>query len=153
MAPDRDRPLWRCEACGRSFANRNQTHSCATWTLERHFSGRDPVVRDIFDAFLAMLEESGPVTVLPEKTRIAFQARMSFAQLTTRRAWVSGHFVLGRRIEDPAIGRIECLSRRNHVHHFRLVSPREVAALRGVAAEARRVGDQAHLAKGSGESQ
>src|SRR5688500_12403399 len=105
--------LWQCPTCGRRFANRNQSHACGTWTLERHFERREPVVRAIFDAFLDMLREQGPVTVLPEKTRIAFQARMSFAQLTTRQSWVTGHFVLARRFEHPAVGRIESLSPRN----------------------------------------
>ena len=137
--------LWVCAHCGRGFANRNQRHACGTWTLEGHFENRDPIVRAIFDAFLAMLEEAGPVTVLPEKTRIAFQSRISFAQLTVRHAWVTGHFVLARRLDHPSISRIESLSARNHVHHFRLDSPAAIPALRGIAAEARRVGDQQHL--------
>ena len=145
--------LWLCPSCGRRFANRNQSHACGTWTLERHFAGREPVVRAIFDAFLAMLEEAGPVTVLPEKTRIAFQTRMSFAQLTVRRVWVTGHFVLARRLDHSAISRIESLSARNHVHHFRLDSPAGIPTLRGIAAEARRVGDQQHLAARAGLAQ
>ena len=77
--------LWECERCGRAFANRNQSHACGRWTLDRHFAGKPASVRDIYERFLTMLERCGPVTVLPEKTRIAFQVRMSFAQLTVRR--------------------------------------------------------------------
>jgi len=40
----------------------------------------------------------GPVTVLPEKTRIAFQVRMSFAQVSPHRHWLDGHVVLARRL-------------------------------------------------------
>ena len=70
-----ERPLWTCQACGRSFANRNQPHACARHDLDSHFVGRDPEVLRIYGAFLAMLESFGPVIVLPEKTRIAFQVR------------------------------------------------------------------------------
>ena len=87
--------LWTCEHCGRAFANRNQSHACGRWTLDRHFAGKSPTVREIFDSFLAMIERFGPVRVLPEKTRIAFQVRMSFAQLTVRRSWALG--LPGRR--------------------------------------------------------
>lgn len=139
------KPLWTCPACGRGFANANQSHACGRHDLESHFAGRPPLVREIYEAFLAMLEEQGPVTVLPEKTRIAFQTRMSFAQLTVRRNWVLGHFVLARRAEDPLFTRVETISPRNHVHHFRLDSPGEVAALRGFAREACAVGRQEHL--------
>jgi hypothetical protein len=85
------------------------------------------------------------VTVLPEKTRIAFQTRMSFAQLTVRRHRVLGHFVLARRAEGSPFTRVETISPRNHVHHFRLESPADVEALRGHAKEAHAVGRQEHL--------
>ncbi len=137
--------LWTCDGCGRAFANRNQTHSCARHSLAAHFDGRSARVREIYDAFLAMLEAIGPVAVLPEKTRIAFQVRMSFAQLTVRRDWVLGHFVLARRVEDPLFTRVESFSPRNHLHAFRLDDPAEVAALRDYALEAYAVGRQEHL--------
>jgi hypothetical protein len=139
------RPLWPCPACGRAFANANQSHACGRYDLESHFAGKPPIVRDIYDAFLAMLEKIGPVTVLPEKTRIDFQTRMSFAQLTVRRRWVLGHFVLARREEDPLFTKVETFSPRNHVHHFRLDSPEEAARLQGFARQAYAVGRQEHL--------
>jgi hypothetical protein len=141
----KDRPLWQCESCGRAFANPNQSHACGTTPLAAHFEGRSPKVRAIFDAFLAMLEGFGPVTVLPEKTRIAFQVRMSFAQLTIRRDWVLGHLVLARRAEGPLFTRVETFSPRNHLHAFRLDDPEEVAALHDHAREAYAVGRQQHL--------
>jgi hypothetical protein len=145
MAQAREHPLWLCPRCGRSFANRNQTHACGCHALEAHFHGRDPEVRRIFDAFLKMLESFGPVEVLPEKTRIAFHVRMSFAQLTVRRRWVLGHLVLARRAEDPLFTKVETFSPRNHTHHFRLERAEEVARLRDYAREAFAVGRQEHL--------
>jgi hypothetical protein len=142
----KDRPLWRCDACGRAFANPRQSHACGRHDLESHFEGRGPKVRAIYDAFRAMLEGFGPVIVLPEKTRIAFQVRMSFAQLTIRRDWVLGHFVLARRAESPLFTRIETFSPRNHLHAFRLDDLAEVAALGDYAREAYAVGRQDHLA-------
>jgi Domain of unknown function (DUF5655) len=145
LTPRPQRPLWPCPACGRAFANANQSHACGRYDLEHHFAGKPPLVRTIYEAFLTMLEQIGPVTVLPEKTRIAFQTRMSFAQLTVRRDWVLGHFVLARRAEDPVFTKVETISPRNHVHHFRLGRAEEVAALRDFAREAYAVGWQEHL--------
>jgi hypothetical protein len=35
--------MWRCPTCGRTFANRHQTHTCAALgDLERHVAGADP---------------------------------------------------------------------------------------------------------------
>ena len=148
MTARSQKPLWPCPACGRAFANANQSHACGRHELESHFAGKPPLVRDIYDAFLAMLEGFGPVTVLPEKTRIAFQTRMSFAQLTVRRRWVLGHLVLARRAEDPLFTKVETISPRNHVHHFRLDDPCEVELLRDFAREAYAVGRQEHLGGG-----
>jgi len=138
--------LWTCAACGRGFANRNQSHACGRHDLDTHFAGKPAKVRAIYDAFLAMLEGFGPVTVLPEKTRIAFQVRMSFAQFTIRRDWVLGHLVLARRAEDPLFTRVETFSPRNHLHAFRLDAVEKVELLRDYAREAYAVGRQEHLA-------
>jgi hypothetical protein len=114
--------------------------------LESHFAGKPPVIRTVFDAVLAAIRHQGPVTVLPEKTRIAFQVRMSFAQLTPRRGWVDGHVVLARRVEHPRFRRVETFSPHNHVHHFRLFTPAEVDAdVRAWLREAYAVGEQRHL--------
>lgn len=138
-------PLWPCPACGRRFANRNQSHACGQHDLAAHFEGKSAKVRAIYAAFLALLEQIGPVTVLSEKTRIAFQVRMSFAQLTLRRNWVLGHLVLARRAESPLFERVESFSPRNHLHAFRLDAPEEVAAYAPFAREAYAVGRQDHL--------
>jgi hypothetical protein len=141
-------PMWTCPRCGRSFANRNQSHACAApLDLDHHLDGKDPQVVAIFRRLVELAERSGPVTVLPEKTRIAFQVRMSFAAFSLRRHWVDGHVVLARRLESPRFRRIETFSPRNHLHQFRLERlvevDEEVAAW---LAEAYRVGEQRHLA-------
>ena len=141
-------PLWQCEKCGRVFANRNQSHACGTYDLEHHFHEKSPEIRALFERALAVIQSLGPVRVLPEKTRIAFQVRMSIAQLTPRRRWIDGHVVLARRLEHPRFRRIETFSPRNHLHTFRLTHPDDIDAdFRAWMAEAYRVGNQEHLAR------
>jgi hypothetical protein len=85
-------PLWVCPQCGRTFANRNQTHTCALLgDLDRHFVATEPWVRASFDRILDIIATFGPVEILPEKTRIALHARMSFAAFVPRRRWLDGH--------------------------------------------------------------
>jgi|SRR5579864_3571356 len=140
--------MWTCPECGRAFANRNQSHFCSHVRLVEHFAGRDSIVVETFEALLQAARESGPVTVLPEKTRIAFQVRMSFAAFSLRRRWVDGHVVLARRLESPRFRRIDLISPRNQVHVFRLHDPTEVdAEVRAWLAEAYLVGEQRHLSR------
>ena len=140
------KPLWICPRCGRSFANRNQSHACGGADLEHHFAERPPEIRKLFHLFLAALEEIGPVTVLPQKTRIAFHVRMSFAQVTPRRWGLDGHLVLARRIDDPRFTEVRTFSPRNHLHRFRLERPEDIdARMRAWMREAYAVGEQRHL--------
>lgn len=139
-------PLWSCPRCGRLFANRNQSHACGRHDLEHHFRGKPPEIRALYERFASAVASLGPVTVLPEKTRIAFQVRMSFAQVTPRKRWLDGHVVLARRLEHPRFRRIDTISPRNHVHVFRIQSPDDVDADLGAwLKEAYAVGKQEHL--------
>jgi hypothetical protein len=139
--------MWTCPDCGRAFANRNQTHTCARLRdLAFHLDGKPPQIGEIVSRVIACARECGEVTVLPEKTRIALAARMSFAALMPRRRWVDGHVVLARRLEDPRFTRIETYSPRNHLHAFRLVSIDDVdSRFREWMREAYEVGVQRHL--------
>jgi hypothetical protein len=146
MTASATRPLWTCPRCRRRFANRNQTHVCGRSDLTHHFRGKAPIVRALYESVRRAIARCGPVTVLAQKSRIAFQVRMSFAQVTPRRRWLDGHLVLARRLPHPRFRRIDTLSPRNHVHHFRLRSPAEVdREFRAWLREAYAVGAQEHL--------
>jgi hypothetical protein len=141
-------PLWKCARCGRRFANRNQSHSCSRHTLAEHLRGRNPQVIALYRRFVQMVRRCGRVSILPEKTRIAFQVRMSFAVVSFRRNKLRGHVVLARRLENPRFVRIDTISPRNHVHHFELRSPKELdREFLGFLRESYRVGCQLHLKK------
>lgn len=132
--------------CGRRFANKNQSHFCSDVPLEAHFEKKPPETRRLFDAFVAAVQSHGPVVVLPEKTRIAFQVRMSFAALVTRRGYLRGHLVLSGRHEQPCFHKVETISPRNHVHAFELRDEEQLLGELGAwIGEAYRVGCQEHL--------
>jgi uncharacterized protein DUF5655 len=139
--------MWACPKCERTFANRNQVHTCAALgDLDRHFVRTAPEVRHTFDRVLDAVKELGPVDVLPEKTRIALHARMSFAAFMPRRNWLNGHLVLARGVSSPRFRRVETISPRNVVHTFRLSSADDVDdEFVGWLAEAYQVGTQQHL--------
>ena len=140
------KPLWRCPACRRRFANRNQSHSCGTYDLEAHFQGKPAETRLLYDQFVAQVRRCGPVTILPEKTRIAFQVRMSFAAVQVQRSKITGHLVLAERCQRPCFVRVDFISRSNHVHHFTIAKSEDLnEELCGFIKEAYRVGQQRHL--------
>jgi hypothetical protein len=130
--------------CGRTFANRNQTHTCAPLgDVNRHFARSAPAVRAAFDRAVEVVRALGPVEVLPERSRIALHVRMSFAAFIPRRHWLDGHLVLARQVDCERFRRVEAYSPRNVVHAFRLTGPDQVdAEFAGWLAEAYAVGQQ-----------
>jgi hypothetical protein len=141
------RSLWRCGRCGRRFANRNQSHFCGSRKpLSAHFAGKPSFVKALFRGVRSAIEACGPATILSEKTRIAFHARMSFMALTVQKSGLRGHFVFASVHKHPRLFRVDTISKRNHVHHFRLTRPEEIdATFASWVAEAYRVGKQLHL--------
>lgn len=85
-------------------------------------------MRALFDAWLALIEQFGPVTVIPQKTRIAFQTRVRFAGAIVRRDLVWCTFWLKRPIArpPPLLEPPEFIPPRYHVYRFRLTDPRQL---------------------------
>jgi hypothetical protein len=138
--------LWKCPKCERPFANRNQSHSCSRFTLEEHFVGKTSHAIDLFQAFAKLVRSCGQVRIIPEKTRIAFQVRMSFAAVSLRRDRIVGHVVLARRLENRRFTKVEYFSPRNHVHSFCFHSTEEMdSEVLAWLREAYLVGQQQHL--------
>ena len=141
------KPLWTCRECGRSFANLNQTHTCAALgDLDRHFANRSPELRALFDALAEAVNACGPAEVLPEKTRIAFHRRMSFLGVYLRKDHLIVGFVLAERIEHPRFESVQTFSPRNHLHNLRLRNISEIdEEVREWIRAAYEVGEQRHL--------
>jgi hypothetical protein len=137
------RPLWTCPSCGHQFVTANIWHSCTRYTLDHHFTGRDPKLRDLFDAWLAFVERNGPVTVIAQKTRISFQVRVRFAGAIIRKSYIECGFWLKRRVESPRFQRVEAFTKHDFGYYFRLTDKSQLDdELAGWVREAYEVGCQ-----------
>jgi hypothetical protein len=135
--------LWTCPECGHRFVTPNLWHSCSSYTLDHHFADKDPGIRALFDEFVAFVEQFGPFTIIPQKTRIAFQVRVRFSACVVRKDRLDGHLWLKRKAEHPLFHRYEFLPPNNHLHHFRLADPAQLdAALADHVRECYEVGCQ-----------
>ncbi len=152
MAPENE----GCEASGRraldvpevrtSFVTKHMWHSCSNYPLAYHFEGRLPQVRLTFDRFLEVVENCGPVEVIPQKTRIAIQAKVRFAGCVVRKRWLLANLWLTRRVSHPKLQRVEEFGPRSYGHQFRLDSPDDIdGALEEFVQESYAVGLREHL--------
>ena len=141
--------LWTCADCGRQFANRNQQHSCVQRTVADFLAGHTDQARALFARFTEAALACGAVTFAPALTRVGLQARMIFASVNRLSDdSLDAHVVLSRRLEHPRFYKIESISPRNHVHHFRIHQVAEIDAdVRAWLQEAYAVGEQRHLSR------
>src|SRR5712692_492887 len=145
------RPMWTCPQCGRPFANAHQSHACSRHTLAEHLEGKPAAIIALYRHLEAVIQSMGPVIVVPEKRRIAFQVRMSFAAVMLKKRWLDGHVVLARRLEDPRFRAIQTISPGNHVHQFRIETPEHLDdRVSEWLREAYAVGEQRHLRRVTG---
>jgi transposase-like protein len=59
--------MWKCDGCGRRFANRNQSHFCGRYTLRGHLRGRAPEALAIYRGLAKLTRRCGRFVILPEK--------------------------------------------------------------------------------------
>ena len=137
--------LWRCPECKRTFANRNQSHSCgSTIDLDSHF--KTPQVRSLFDALVKEVRKCGPCEVLSEKTRIAFHRRMSFLSVVVQKRRLLLGFVFGHAIDSPRFDQSVSYSPRNEWRRLPISDVAEIDdEVRSWIREAYDVGEQKHL--------
>ena len=140
------RPLWVCPGCGNEFVNKNQYHSCQRYTLAALFAGKPARIRKLFDRFLGMVQECGPVKVLPSHDSVVLMVRVRFARAVPKMRWLDVGFWLPRRCEDSRFHKVETISPNTHVHVLRVTRCEQLdSRVAGWLREAYSVGCQEHL--------
>lgn len=114
------RPLWRCPKCGARFVTKNMWHSCGRFTLEALFAKAEPTTLRLFRKYAALVRRCGAVTMIPQKSRAVFMARVRFAAVYPRRDGFVATFNLMRRITHERIVKHERFG-QCHVHSVRIV--------------------------------
>lgn len=124
-------------------------HSCGRYSVDQFLAGKSQDAISIYEHFNALILECGPVKIAPAKTRIGFQVRMIFAAVNKLNdRGLEAHVVLTRRLENPRFRRIEMMTSKCYVHHFRIESVSELDdEVKSWLREAYLVGTQEHLSR------
>jgi hypothetical protein len=136
-------PLWRCPECGHEFVTANLWHSCGNYSLDEHFRGKDPALREIWNEFQRLVEACGPVTIYAQKTRIICMVRVRFGGAVVFRNWIDLRLWLPRRVEHPLLHDTFVVPSGGYSQTFRLRPPQRIdARLAALVPEAYAVGAQ-----------
>lgn len=117
---------WRCPKCRRRFPARNQIHICSRLTLTEALRGKTSPAIALFERLSAAIRRFGSLEIVPQKTRIAFQARKTFLGVRFLRGAIDCEIALPRRIEHPRFRQILSASPGLHYHYLRISSPKEI---------------------------
>jgi hypothetical protein len=96
------------------------------FTVEEHLSGREPVVRNIYEAVVTAARKLGPVEEDPKKTSIHLNRRTAFAGVATRKDAVVLTIKAPADIQSPRIHKHEQASANRWHLEVRLTDPRQV---------------------------
>ena len=124
-------------------------HSCGRYSVEKFLAGKSRFAISLYEHFSALVRNCGPVLIAPAKTRIGFQVRMIFAAVNKlSEQGLEAHVVLTRRVESPRFKRIDTMTSRCYVHHFRIESLSDLdEEVKSWLREAYQVGTQEHLVR------
>jgi hypothetical protein len=95
-------------------------------SVNSHFEGRDPVVRQIYNEILKCLRRFGPITEDPKKTSIHLVRDTAVAGIATR----NRHLVLtiksDHKLSSARIHKTQQASANRYYSEIKLASPEEV---------------------------
>jgi len=140
--------MWTCPKCKHKFFNKNQSHSCGSYTLDDFLKGKPAKSVALFNFFLAEYKTIGPFELHPVKTRVALLTKMRFCSINKIGTdHIDIHLVLTALFADTlCFHKIDNLANRFFVHHARLYNKDDInQELKKYMAMAYEVGDRAHV--------
>jgi hypothetical protein len=119
--------------------------------VEKFLAGKSANAIALYERFSALVHECGRVKLAPAKTRIGFQVRMIFAAVNKLSdSGLEAHVVFTRKLRNPRFKRIETMSPKCYVHHFKVEALSELdQEVAGWLCEAYQTGTQDHLSRKS----
>lgn len=95
-------------------------------SVEGHFTGRSPAVREIYDRIVAAASAFGPVEQDPKKTSIHLNRKTAFAGIATRKEHLILTLKAAGDIASPRIAKRERASANRWHLEVKLADPAEV---------------------------
>ncbi len=142
----KQKALWQCPKCGEKFVTRNMWHSCGKFSLEALFARSEPRVFELYKRFAALAQSCGPVTIIPQKTRLVFQERVRFAGCVPRKSFLLCSFGFHRKRESPRFHKITQYAPLWYGHECRVTSEKDFdEEFMDWIRESYAVGQQKHL--------
>ena len=96
------------------------------FSLDSHFSGKEPIVRAMYDRLLSSLRKFGKIIEEPKKTSIHLVNVSALAGVETRKAYILLNIKADYKINSPRIDKVEQISSKRFHHRVKISSLSEI---------------------------
>jgi Domain of unknown function (DUF5655) len=97
-----------------------------TYSVNDHFTKRDPSVRALYDRLLSVLRIFGPVIEDPKKTSIHLNRKSAVAGVETRKDGLLLNIKSDHPIKSPRVEKTEKISAKRFHHKVRISSSQDL---------------------------
>lgn len=95
-------------------------HSCGNFSFEDLFSKSESYVIELYRKFESLVKACGPVTVIPQKTRIVFMDLVRFTACMPRKNHLVCHFWFTSPKDNARFHKVDHLGKKAYVHYIRI---------------------------------
>jgi len=113
--------MWTCPGCGAQFVNKNASHSCGDYSVEKFLNDKTEKMKRLFWFIVHEFRKFGPVILHPAKTRVALMIQVRFSSINrVNKNAILGHLWLKRKPDSKKFYRVDVFSRNDFVCHFKI---------------------------------
>lgn len=113
--------MWTCPKCKREFKNRNQDHSCGTFSIEKVFE-KYPDVFPLFNTLRSKVENLGKVKIYPVKNAVIFNVHSTFLAVKPRKNYLALEFTSENIDHEFPIEKSVQISKSKFAHFIKIDS-------------------------------
>jgi hypothetical protein len=96
------------------------------FTVDGHFVGKAPVVRQIYDCLVSKLSKIGPIIADPKKTSIHLNHVSALAGVATRKNYLLLNIKSAQKLDSPRFHKSERLSASRYHQEVKLAQMADV---------------------------
>ena len=118
--------LWKCPKCKREFKNKNQSHSCTNFPLEKHFENK-PYAKELFLHLKKEIEKNiGPLKIESLPCCIHLVSNYTFSGVWALKDKIRIDFRIDSKIESKKIWKMIKMSANRYLYYLDIKDKKEV---------------------------
>jgi hypothetical protein len=96
------------------------------YSVDDHFEGKDPTVKEIYNRLVRSLKEFGPVQEVAKKTSIHLDHKSGFGGVHVRKSYINLVIRTNYQIDSSRLTQTEQVSKNRFHHTVKLETPDDI---------------------------